>query len=46
MAIGTALSALPLLLSPMRHVRDADDAVEMVREMNETFASRAAGAET
>jgi MFS family permease len=42
-ATGTALSALPLLLSPMRHVRDADDAIEMVREMNEAFASSAAG---
>jgi MFS family permease len=40
-ATGTALSALPLLLSPMRHVRDTDDAIEMVREMNEAFASSA-----
>jgi MFS family permease len=37
-AIGAALSAVPLILSPMRRVRVMDDAQEMVREMNELYA--------
>jgi MFS family permease len=37
-AIGASLSAIPLILSPMRHVHVADDALEMVREMNEAYA--------
>jgi MFS family permease len=45
-AIGASLSAIPLLVSPMRRVRDTDDAVEMVREMNEAFASAPARATT
>ena len=38
-AIGPPRSAIPLLLSPMGQVHDSDDAVEIVREMNEAFAS-------
>lgn len=37
-AAGAALSALPLLLSPMRRVRAVEDAEELVREMNELYA--------
>jgi MFS family permease len=36
-ATGAALSSIPLLLSPMRHVRRTEDAEEMVRAMNEEF---------
>ncbi len=36
-AIGAALSSIPLLLSPMRHVRRTEDAEEMVRAMNDEF---------
>jgi MFS family permease len=36
-AIGAALSSIPLIVSPMRHVRRVEDAEEMVREMNAEF---------
>jgi MFS family permease len=36
-AIGAALSSIPLIVSPMRHVRRVEDAEEMVREMNDEF---------
>lgn len=36
-AVGASLSAIPLLLSPMRRVRVTEDAEEMVRTMNEEF---------
>jgi MFS family permease len=36
-ATGAALSSIPLIASPMRHVRRAEDAEEMVRSMNEEF---------
>jgi len=43
-AVGASLSAIPLLLSPMRRVHAVDDAVAMVKEMNEAFAAAAAAA--
>ncbi len=43
-ALGASLSAIPLLLSPMRHVHDTDKALEMVRAINEAFAPTPAGA--
>jgi MFS family permease len=45
-AIGAALSAIPLFLSPMRHVHDTDDALTLVRSMNEAFESAPAGSPT
>jgi MFS family permease len=36
-ATGAALSSIPLIASPMRHVRRTEDAEEMVRAMNEEF---------
>jgi MFS family permease len=37
-AIGAVLSAIPLVVSPMRHVRVTSDAEDMVRAMNEAYA--------
>jgi MFS family permease len=37
-AIGGALSIVPLLLSPMRHVKTTDDALSLVRTLNTGFA--------
>jgi MFS family permease len=36
-ATGAALSSIPLLVSPMRHVRRTEDAEKMVRAMNDEF---------
>jgi MFS family permease len=37
-AIGTSLAFLPLLLSPLRQIRDIADAEALVREINAEFA--------
>jgi hypothetical protein len=38
-AIGAALSALPLIFSPMRRVRVVGDAEEMVEDLNAAYGS-------
>jgi MFS family permease len=42
-AIGAALSAIPLILSPMRRVRRMEDAEELARSVNEAYAPAAGG---
>jgi MFS family permease len=37
-AIGGALSIIPLLLSPIRHIHDTDDALTLVEALNAEFA--------
>jgi MFS family permease len=41
-AVGASLSSIPLIVSPMRHVRRTEDAEELVRTMNDAFLATGA----